>query len=377
MWQTLIVLLAVFQMSTVSRADTFIFRKPIVSPAVIDLPSGEAEEPSEEEAEVPPDCGDNPQPGDYCADGSWYAGLSPDGQVPMYVAAADAGSFAFSTTEIVQSRVQSGQPTSFLGTRFGRENTAYLARTASAHPAIEACVQSTDHGHGDWYLPSKEELSQIISVARKLENNAGFVLGVHSLSSTVIGSSVAIVGIGITGVQPQTVVSLVRCVRRVGHAPGDPVANDSCPEGMVITEQCGNGAFYLGRQSDGTRLFAAQADLPGVYQFKTASTATPGAANSGDGRLNLAGMVEEGLENFPAAAACVAQGDGWYLPSMNEASGFKKLIGISDFPGDGSTQIYLSSTQSATFAVGIVMDKGSATTKSVVEPYSVRCVQRR
>lgn len=359
-----------------SRADTYIFRKHLASSTDIGSPiEGTGED--ENEADSPPDCGDDPQPGDYCADGSWYAGLSPDGQVPMYVAAADAGSFAFGTGDITQP-VHSGSPTDFLGTRFGRENTAYLARNASAFPAIQACVQSTDHGHSDWYLPSKEELTQLMNVAQdSMEDNAGFIPRDHHLSSSVFGSYVQSVGIGASGAQTRSTVSSVRCVRRVGHAPGDPMANDPCPEGMAIAEQCGNGIFYLGRQSDGTRLFADRADLPGVYQFKVSLTDTPGSSFTADGRLNMAGMASEGMENFPAAAACLAKGEEWYLPSMNEISSFKKLTGLSEFPGDGSTQIYWSSTQSSKFGIAVQMDSGAVTSKSVVEDHSVRCVQRR
>ena len=38
-------------------------------------------------------CAGSPSPGDVCADGSVYAGLSPDGNVKMYTTPADAGQF--------------------------------------------------------------------------------------------------------------------------------------------------------------------------------------------------------------------------------------------------------------------------------------------
>src|SRR3546814_10806212 len=37
-------------------------------------------------------CGESPYPGQVCADGSIYAGLSPDGDIAMYVAASSAPS---------------------------------------------------------------------------------------------------------------------------------------------------------------------------------------------------------------------------------------------------------------------------------------------
>src|SRR3546814_4170816 len=52
-------------------------------------------------------CGESPYPGQVCADGSIYAGLSPDGDIAMYVAASSAPSTLLWRSEEHTSELQS------------------------------------------------------------------------------------------------------------------------------------------------------------------------------------------------------------------------------------------------------------------------------
>ncbi|AEP08495.1 Lcl domain-containing protein [Micavibrio aeruginosavorus] len=113
-------------------------------------------------SEIPPTgC---PVIGNTCNDGSIYAGLTPDGNVPMYAAASNAptqmnwnnGTSNNIDTAIVNctSGAQSGCDT-------GEANTILLAglvNAASPYEAATYCSNLVAHGRSDWYLPALNEL---------------------------------------------------------------------------------------------------------------------------------------------------------------------------------------------------------------------------
>lgn len=109
---------------------------------------------------VPP-CEDS-GPGAICGDGSVFAGLTPDGNVPMYTTPADAGLFAWND----------GNPTGYTTTNqtstvTGQANTAALIGIDSngdvggvqPHRAAQHCADLMAHGQSDWYLPARDELN--------------------------------------------------------------------------------------------------------------------------------------------------------------------------------------------------------------------------
>ncbi len=104
--------------------------------------------------------------GDVCSDGSVYAGLSPDGNVPMYASAADApssypwnnGSEDWFDTPVDDC---TGDPGSQSGCWEGQQNTEVLASlsgTGSPYFAAQYCSSLMLHTRSDWYLPSRHEL---------------------------------------------------------------------------------------------------------------------------------------------------------------------------------------------------------------------------
>ena len=111
-------------------------------------------------------CLGTPAPGAVCADGTVYAGISPDGIVPMYTTPIDApstmswnnGAQTWTDTPVVNC---TGTQTSC---RTGEANTTILAGlsdAASPHVAARYCNNLTAHGFTDWYLPAQEELSEL------------------------------------------------------------------------------------------------------------------------------------------------------------------------------------------------------------------------
>lgn len=118
-------------------------------------------------------CG-NIKPGDegmVCADGSIYAGVSPDMNVNMYVMPCDLGmsvvdgvctgmrSF-YTWNNGTEDWVITGV-TSYTTGRINTKNLVALNDIGSPYAAAVACNSQTFGGHNDWYLPAKNELDII------------------------------------------------------------------------------------------------------------------------------------------------------------------------------------------------------------------------
>lgn len=111
-----------------------------------------------------------PAPGQLCNDGTIYAGLSPDGNVPMFTTSADAGRFPWNNgNDNYLSMIATGQSSMLTG----EANTQALAvidsdsQSAGTQPHAAAlhCAELDEHGHEDWYVPAINELN-VLFVSR-------------------------------------------------------------------------------------------------------------------------------------------------------------------------------------------------------------------
>lgn len=105
-------------------------------------------------------------PGTVCASGAVYAGVTPDGNVPMYTTPADAGLFAWNNANWnadESTYTVTGQTSNVTGD----SNTAALITIDSdavvpgiqPHRAAQHCADLIAHGHGEWYQPALDELN--------------------------------------------------------------------------------------------------------------------------------------------------------------------------------------------------------------------------
>lgn len=136
-----------------------------------------------------------PAIGETCTDGSIYAGLSPDGNVPMYTTPADAPSFmswnSGTTTwfDTTMENCTTATPGSKASCRTGEANTALLVGLTTwpaPYKAAVYCDGLSAHGHSDWYLPAQDELTVLYNnrVAIGGFNTSGsFPAGVYCSSS--------------------------------------------------------------------------------------------------------------------------------------------------------------------------------------------------
>lgn len=130
-----------------------------------------------------------PAVGETCTDGSIYAGLSPDGGVPMYTTPADAPSLyswndgTTNYTDMSMVNCTNASPGTAATCRTGEVNTTFLAG-ATGEPdypfaAAEYCDGLTAHGHSDWYLPAQDELDVLYD-----NKNAGDLNGTFNESDS-------------------------------------------------------------------------------------------------------------------------------------------------------------------------------------------------
>jgi hypothetical protein len=122
-------------------------------------------------------CGATPTFGDVCADGSVYAGITPNGNVPMYVPRCDvgmtwSGSVCTGTRSLLSWNDGNSAGRTFTGyssSTTGELNSSGIITLDSdditvgiqPHQAAQACADLNVHGNTDWYLPARSEMITI------------------------------------------------------------------------------------------------------------------------------------------------------------------------------------------------------------------------
>ena len=162
-------------------------------------------------------------------------------------------------------------------------------------------------------------------------------------------------------------------------------AYTSVVTGTNITEigSFDQGGYYFGDitiGSDTYALIAAETDVVGTKKWKEASSDTPNASSANDGWANTRAMIIAGLEQHPAAQACVEfTGNGyhdWYLGSKDEMHVMgtnRLLLGALNL----APSFYWSSTQSnANYAWSENMGTSSQTGNIKASAYLVRPIRR-
>lgn len=130
--------------------------------------------------------------GSTCSDGTIYAGLSPDGNVPMYVAPADGpgtyswnnGTFNAWLNTAMASCSAPGDSTPSCIT--GRSNTTLLAglvHVSAPYAAAKYCEDLTESGYTDWYLPAQNELEMLYDLHTEIPPKGGFAAARYWSSS--------------------------------------------------------------------------------------------------------------------------------------------------------------------------------------------------
>lgn len=189
----------------------------------------------------------DPAIGETCADGTIYAGLSPDGNVPMYTTPSDVplllawnngNSTGYSDTSVQNCSA----PFTQSSCRTGRANTEILVSEDSdsveagvqPHQAAQYCycmgkptsgVCSSDptsgansYGNSDWYLPADEELNILYQNQSTIGGFPGFGPFYWSSSESSLGNARAErFGGGVfidASKNTLTATFLVRCVRK-------------------------------------------------------------------------------------------------------------------------------------------------------------------
>ena len=147
-------------------------------------------------------CSGSPSIGAVCNDGTVYAGLSPDGNVAMYVTRCDVGQTwnSGACTGARQDKAFNNGGVNYVNTAIadcataggctmsGETNTATMVATDSdnvvggtqPHESAAACDDLTMHGQTDWYVPSAPELNVIYTNAAAIGNTDGGQYGSSS-----------------------------------------------------------------------------------------------------------------------------------------------------------------------------------------------------
>lgn len=123
--------------------------------------------------------------GEVMPDGTVYAGISPDGDVPMYTTVQDATDgfrpgnatpdiYAWSTNGSYNGlpalNCTSINDTTSTGCKTGESNTTTLEQIGNKHQAAYYCAVLSSYGYSDWYLPSQQELKVLYTNRVAIKN---------------------------------------------------------------------------------------------------------------------------------------------------------------------------------------------------------------
>ena len=184
---------------------------------------------------------DCPNIGDVCADGTVFAGLSPDGNSPIYTTAADqSSSIAWSSVS-----VDNGALVDDFDSGITNQVEADANLTLADYPVFQTCGNLTDHGYTDWFPPARNELAVLYTNRTAI---GGFSTDRYWSSTEQSAANAMVVDFsnGLNFNRPKTELRDLRCIRKdslkilttaglVGHWKLDETS------GTTAADSSGNG----------------------------------------------------------------------------------------------------------------------------------------
>lgn len=171
----------------------------------------------------------NLMPGCLRADGTVYAGLSPDGDRPMFVRRCDYGQNwnglrcdGLRLARPFGDGFRTYLPIQAISLFSGAHNTATLmtmdanGEEDGVQPflAAKACADMVADGHSDWYLPAPDELSMIYHHRMEIENIHPTGQYWSSQQNGVHAGTTLNVGSGRIEVRYIDAIIYIRCTRK-------------------------------------------------------------------------------------------------------------------------------------------------------------------
>ena len=187
--------------------------------------------------------------GEVCADGTIYAGLTPDGNVRMYTTASDIGTSRWAS---------SNETTALTSNTDGDGNTIGLVNFPGAvtYDAAQDCYDSSAEGYYDWYLPARNELLVLYTNRLAIGNfDTGGFYWSSSENTANNAREVSFVNGTTTNYNKGTVFN-IRCVRS-----DNSKVTEIVPSGLV-------GHWRLD-------------EITGIYAFDSSSSGNDGTYNTG------------------------------------------------------------------------------------------------
>ena len=228
----------------------------------------------------------------------------------------------------------------------GEANMTAVSQADASLAGYEAFKLCADLG-GAWYLPSLKELVSIAKMRGALNVKMQTIDGATTLttgyywSSTQVGSDPAnsaycvyMTDLATQMPSSKNVSRKVRAIAIVGDRPaadviyavGDPYVENDEVVGIVtaVTDGGRHGrVLALKNVQEPGRVNNAMWVKRSEYEYTVM-----GCDSRTDGAANLAAMraVDPELVSFPAQLACVALGDGWYMPAIDELADIYPIL---------------------------------------------------
>jgi hypothetical protein len=165
-----------------------------------------------------------PLAGNTCSDGTIYAGLSPDGNGPMYAMPTDSPapqSWNNGTISWLDTPMGScpSSASNVAACRTGRSHTdmlAQLVHVSAPYNAAKYCYDLVYAGYDDWYLPAQNELKLLYDMHLQVPPKGGFAASRYWSSSENNGDDARSINFsdGVYNNAQRNASYPVRCVRR-------------------------------------------------------------------------------------------------------------------------------------------------------------------